>query len=49
MAAAAVGLWWAARLSRSEAPNATGPSEWAEHVARLQGRDELGLDVEVEQ
>ncbi len=36
---------WAGRLSRSEAPNATGPSERAEHVTRGQRRSEDGFGV----
>lgn len=45
---AAAGALWLDRLSRSEAPNATGPSERAEHVAFAQRRPQLGFDVEGE-
>ena len=48
-AAAAVGLLWDDILSRSEAPNATGPSERAEHLAGLQSRRQPGLEAKIEQ
>lgn len=43
------GVQWAARLSRREAPNATGSRKWAERIARLQPWSELVLDIAVEQ
>ena len=48
MACAVLGLWCDERLSRSEAPNAIGPSERAEHVALAQGRGVPGFDEEFE-
>jgi len=46
-AVVAPGDLWLDRLSRSEAPNANGPSERAEHVAFAQCRRQLGFDVEI--